>query len=69
MEGGKEFSIADLEDCGGEKKKAKLEAFSMCVNNVPEEEVSSNPILLIQKLLIQESELPGKEAEILEGRY
>lgn len=52
-----------------EKKKAKLETFSMCVNNVPEEQVSSNPILLIQKLLIQESELPGKEAEILEGRY
>lgn len=68
MEDGKEFSIADLEDCGG-KKKAKLETFSMCVNNVPEEQVSSNPILLIQKLLIQESELPGKEAEILEGRY
>lgn len=36
----------------------------MCVNDVPEEEVGINPIVLIQKLIFQESELPGKEAEI-----
>lgn len=67
MEDGKEFSIADVEDCEGKKKK--LERFNMCVNDVPEEEVGSSPILLIRKLPIQESDLPGKEAEILEGRY
>lgn len=38
----------------------------MCVNDVPEEEVGSNPILLIHKL---QSELPGKEAKNLEGRH
>lgn len=52
-----------------EKKISKLERFNMCVNDISEEEVCSNPILLIHKLLIQESELPDKEAEILEGRF
>lgn len=61
---GKDFSTADVEDCGAEKER--LERFSVCVNDVPEEEISSNPILLIQKLFIQESELLGKE--ILEER-
>lgn len=40
----------------------------MCVNDVPEEEVGSKPIL-IQKLLVQESKLPGKQSEVLEGRF
>lgn len=48
------------------KNPKRLERFSVCVNDVPEEEISSNPILLIQKLFIQESELLGKE--ILEER-
>lgn len=55
----KDFSIADVEDRGADKDR--LERFNVCVNDVPEEETSSNLILLIQKLLIQESELHGKE--------
>lgn len=61
---GKDFSTADVEDCGA--KKEWLEGFNVCVNDVPAEEISSNPIPLIQELLIQESQLPGKE--ILEER-
>lgn len=35
------------------KKKKKLERLNVCVNDVPEEEVGSNPILLIHKLQSQ----------------
>lgn len=48
---GKDFSIADVEDRGAQKER--LERFNVCVNDVPEEEISSNAILLIQNFLVK----------------